>query len=108
MKINFIPKTRLGKWSVGFGAVFVSFMIISPILITLTGRQTNNEAEMNYATRPFLIALGLFAMASGLFTFVAGIISFVKYKERSIFIYITTFFGFLAVIFLLGEFLFPH
>ena len=108
MKINFMPKTRLAKWSTGFGVFFTAFMIISPILTSLNQGQEGDETQMNYATRPFLIVLGLLAMASGLLAFVTGIISLFKYKERTILIYITTFIGLLAVVFLFGEFLFPH
>ena len=103
-----MPKTRLGKWSVGFGTAFAAFLLFSPILMALNQQQVGNEIIMNTLVRPFLIAIGLLAMASGLLAFFTGIISFVKYKERSVLIYVTTFIGLLAVVFLLGEFLVPH
>lgn len=108
MKKDFKPKTRLGKWSAGFGAAFVALYLFSIIIVGLTQKQIGEEVIMNPLARPFLIATGLLAMASGLLAFFAGIISFVKYKERSVFVYITVFIGLLAVAFLIGEFLLPH
>ena len=108
MKLNFLPKTSLGKWSVGFGMALVALFLFSAILAGLSQQKTGNEIIINPIARPFLIIGGLLAVASGLSAFFTGIVSFVKYKERSIFIYITTFIGFLVVMFLLGEFLIPH
>lgn len=105
MKKNFLPKTRLGKWSMWFGVGFAAYMLfISPILMALNQK----PAGWNAWVRPFTIALSLAVMASGLLAFVTGLISFFKYKERAVLIYITIFIGLLAVLFLLGEFLFPH
>lgn len=108
MKKDFMPKTRLGKWSVRFGASFAALYLVSVIIVGLSQKQIGEEFIMNPIARPFLIVAGLLAMASGVLAFFTGIISFVKYKERSVFVYVTIFLGFLAVAFIIGEFLFPH
>ncbi|MFH1112103.1 MAG: hypothetical protein V1712_03505 [Patescibacteria group bacterium] len=101
MKTKFLPKTRLGKWSMWFGAGFIAYMVfVSPIMMALN-QQT---ADWQVWARPITIAIGLLVMASGLGAFITGFVSFFKYKERAVLIYITIFIGLLAVIFLLGEF----
>lgn len=109
MKIRILPKTRLGKWSAGFGAGFAFyFIVLSPIIMALSQQQTGEVAVLNQVTRSFLIAIGLAVMASGLLAFITALISLVKYKERAVLIYLAALIGLFAVVFLLGEFLVPH
>ncbi|MBI2670751.1 hypothetical protein HYX18_02130 [Candidatus Woesearchaeota archaeon] len=45
---------------------------------------------------------------SGILAFFTGIISIVKSKERSVLVFLATAIGLFVLIFVLGEFLFPH
>jgi len=108
MKLAFFPKTRLGKWSLRSATVFLTLFVFSLVMVGLSQRQEGEEFMMKPAVRFFLIVEGLLAMVSGLAAFFLGIVSIVKHKERSVLIYLGTFVGLLALLFLLGEFLFPH
>ena len=50
----------------------------------------------------------LLAGVSAISAMVTGIIGITKNKERSVTVFLTTAIGFLALIFIVGEFLFPH
>jgi len=108
MKLAFFPKTVLGKWSLRSAAVFLTLFVFSLVMVGLSQRQEGEEFMMKSAVRFFLIAEGLLAIVSGLAAFFLGIVSIVKYKERSVLIFLASFVGLLALFFLLGEFLFPH
>jgi hypothetical protein len=45
---------------------------------------------------------------SGIAAFVTGLISIIKSKERSILVFLVVVVGVLALLFLLGEVIFPH
>ena len=45
---------------------------------------------------------------SGLAALVTGLISIIKGRERSILVFLATLIGLFALLFLFGEFLFPH
>jgi len=47
-------------------------------------------------------------MASAILAFFTGIIGIIKSEERSILVFLTTIFGFLVLLFVLGEILVPH
>ena len=108
MKLAFFPKTVLGKWSLRSAAVFLTLFVFSLVMVGLSQRQEGEEFMMKPAVRFFLIVEGLLAMVSGLAAFFLGIVSIVKHKERSVLIYLAAFVGLLTLLFLLGEFLFPH
>ena len=56
-----------------------------------------------------LISIPMFcAGISVILAFFIGLIAIIKHKERAILVFLITLFGFLALIFILGEFLSPH
>lgn len=103
MKINFIPKTCLGKWSVGLICSF--FLIFGLFLIFIAlGQQGGGTFFGNLKLAiPFLLS-GIMGVAS----FFTGIIGIIKNKERSILVFLSTAIGFLVLVFMLGEILIPH
>ena len=104
-----IPVTPLGKWSVGL-------IVAMPILFILGTSLTNSlyasvpaggTIMADIAARPALALTMLAGMAAGISAFVTGVIAIAK-KERAILVYVACAIGGLLLIFLAGEFGFPH
>jgi hypothetical protein len=103
MKFYFIPKTLLGRWSLGLTAGLVIFFLVS-IIIVASGQEGGETFFSN-----LLISIPMFLSGlSGVAAFFTGIIGIVKSKERAVGVFITTLIGFLVLAFISGEFLSPH
>lgn len=105
-----MPKTNLGKWSVGL-------IIAMPILFAIGSSFTNTLYESipaggtifaDIASRPALALTMLAGMASGISFLITGLITIIKQKERSILVYVATIVGAALIVFLIGEFSSPH
>ena len=104
MRISILPKTLLGRWSVGLAAAFI---LVFVLLQTFYASVHRNTVPNPGPPSPF-ITMGVVAdYISGIVSFVAGLISIIKSKERSIFVFLVVAVGFLVLIWLLAEFLFP-
>lgn len=99
-----VPKTLLGKWSVGF---VVAFFLLLATGIFVTSRQ-GPRADQTFLDNPVLSIPMLSSGAAGILAFFTGSISITKRKERSILVIVATIIGFLVLDFVLGEILFPH
>ena len=110
MRLSFIPKTTLGKWSVGLiVAMPVSFFIGRSLLNLLyKSVPAGNTILEDIVERPALALTMLTGMVSGISAFITGFIAVIKQKERALFVYAAIIIGALLIIFLLGEILFPH
>lgn len=97
MKINFILKTCLGKWSVWLNAFFLIIIATSIILVNLLG-------ILSYDDRWWDIAVPVLAITI-ISAFILGIIAIIK-KERSILVYMSVIVGLLAILFILLHSLF--
>ena len=111
MKVNFMPKTRLGKWSVGFGIASVVSLALSLLAAVAIGGDAVVVATV-IAAHPLLSILNYtlsftFSLAS-LLSFFIGILTIVKHKEWSVCKYLAVLYGLAALMFVLGEFFFPH
>jgi len=104
------PDTKLGKWSIGL-------IIAMPILFFVGTSFTNTlyasvlaggSILQDIAARPALALTMLTGMAAGILAFFVGVVAVIVKKERSFFVYISTFIGMLLLVFLLGEFFSPH
>jgi len=84
-----------------FGCVL--FFILFLILVAFGHRGGDTFFDNMRLSTPILIA-GI----SGISAFFTGIIGVIKSRERSIIVFISTVVGFFALLFLLGELLFPH
>jgi hypothetical protein len=93
MNITILPKTILGKWSLGTILVGILLYMIFFIVVRLGYR-----SGVNVPASPTIL-LFISAIAS----MVIGIISVIKNKERSILIFITIVMGLLALVFLVGD-----
>jgi hypothetical protein len=103
MKITFTPKTSLGKWSIGLILAFFIFLIIFFILIELGER----GGETIFSNLKLLIPFSL-AVISAIASFFTGIMGIFKKKEKSVLVFLSTILGFLILLWILAEILFPH
>ena len=105
-----IPKTTLGKWSVGL-------IVAMPVLFVIGSSFTNSlyksvpageTIAADIAARPALALTMLAGMAAGISAFIAGLLTIVSRKENSLLVYVSTVIGALFILFLTGEIVFPH
>ena len=76
-----MPKTRIGKWSVGLLLLFGLFVL----MIILIGRRPGD---------PRVVIPGLCAAASGVATFVTALIGLFKQKDRTFLVVFCAVIGF--------------
>ncbi|MBI4743966.1 MAG: hypothetical protein HY776_03985 [Actinobacteria bacterium] len=98
-----MPKTYLGKWSVGLIIVF--FLLFWLFQVLVASGQRGGET---FFSNPLLSVPISLAGISGILAFFTGSISVVKNKERSVFVFISIALGLFVLIFVLGEILVPH
>ena len=103
MNVYYKPSTTLGKWSVWLIIGFIVLFAIFQILVAL-GQRGGDTFFSNLALSVPMSIAGI----SGISAFFTGIIGIIKYRDRSISIFISTTIGFLILLFILGEILFPH
>jgi hypothetical protein len=96
MWISILPKSSLGRWSVGLAAAFILFSILFMVLTRLGG-EPGPFALIFIAD----IVIGISFMAA----FITGLTSIIRSRERSILVYLAVLAGFCALLFYLGEFL---
>ncbi len=98
-----MPKTLLGKWSLGLIIVFFVFFNLFQLLVASGQRGGDTFFSNPMLTFPILIA-GI----SGISAFFTGIIGIIKKKERSAIVFITALMGLFILVFCLGEVIVPH
>jgi len=105
-----MPKTNLGKWSVGLIlAMFVLLFIGSSLTNTLYASVSAGGTILaDIISRPALAISMLVGFGAGISAFVTGLISIIKQKERAVLVYGSTLIGAALTLFLIAEFLFPH
>ena len=99
MRISILPKTSLGKWSIGLAVLFILLSILFTVLTRLGG-EPGPFALIFIAN----IAIGITFIAA----LITGLISVIKNKERSILVFLAVLVGFGALLFFFGEFLCTH
>jgi len=97
--MHFVPKTRLGKISV----ILILLMFLFLVLMMIIVQVQVSRANQTFFDNLWLSIPGFLGMASGITSFATGLISIIKRKERSIFVYISTFIGMMMLWFLIGE-----
>ncbi len=105
MRISILPKTSLGRWSVGLAAVF---FLLYVLLQTFYASVHRNPVPNPGPPSPVIPIAVVTDYISGIVSLVAGLISIIKSKERSFFVFLVVAVGFFTFIFLLGEILFEH
>ncbi len=91
MRISILPKTSLGRWSVGLGVAWIVFFALSEVL---TGFEVLGP-RLNPA---LAVALTIVLMGISGAAFVTGLMSMIKSKERSVFVFLTTAIGLYGLI----------
>jgi len=102
MPVNFLPKTRLGRLSVGLIIVFFLFFILVWLLMS-----SGQEGGETFFDNLLLSIPLLIAAICGFLAFFTGIISIWRQKERSISVFLATLIGLLVLWLVLGEILGP-
>ncbi len=104
------PTTVLGKVSLGF-------IVLMPVLFVIGGAMTNllyasvpagNTILEDIAGRPALAYTMLAGMLSGISAFAIGLFAITRQKDRSPLVYVATILGAMLLVFIAGEFIFPH
>jgi hypothetical protein len=103
MRVHFKPTTILGKRSAWL--IFTFAVSLASFAILVASGQRGGET---FFSNPILTVPALIAATSGIAAFIAGLISIVRSKERSISVYLAVGFGFVTLVFVLGEIIFPH
>jgi hypothetical protein len=102
-----MPNSKTGKWSVGFGIAFVVLMALSLLVAFVIGGDPT-VIEGSTVVSILVLILNAALNFSGLLSLVLGIYTIVKYKEWSVGKYLAVLYGLALLLFVLGEFLFPH
>ena len=105
-----MPKTKLGKWSVGLVvALFVLLAIVPTLDSTFyKGVEAGDTIFKDMTARPLIAFPMLLGMLSGIMAFVTGLIAIIKHKERAVLVYISTAIGALLLLFLIGDLFSPE
>ena len=108
--ISIPPKTKLGWWSLGLAAAMpvLFFMGMSFTNLLYKSVPAGGTILNDIAVRPVLALTMLAGMVSGISAFIIGLIAIIRQKERALLVYGATLIGALLIIFLFGEFIFPH
>jgi len=98
MKIDFVPKTRLGKWSVGLNAFFLIAIAAScmSVLILKILSFDDHWWDMTVAV----------AFPASIIALITGILAVKKYEERSVLVNFSIFVGLCTILFILLHSLF--
>lgn len=102
MKIDFMPKTRLGKWAVGIGIALVFLSALELVFAFAVGGDPTVVAGS-----PILSILG--AVLSIAFTlagptsFIVGVIAIIKHKEWLVCKILVVLYFLTILLFILGE-----
>lgn len=98
-----MPKTLLGKWSVGLIVLFFVLLGSGRFVAQATG----GGGETFFDNIPLALTM-LGAGLSGASAFVVGLFGVIKQRERSALVYVAMLIGFLVLAFALGEFFGPE
>jgi len=105
-----MPKTTLGKWSIGLIlAMFVLFFVGSSLTNSLYKSIPAGDTILkDIINRPGLAFSMLLGFGAGISAFVTGLTSIIKQKERTLLVFGATLIGAIMIVFLISEILFPH
>ena len=107
MKIHFMPKTTLGKWSVALIVAFIVVIVAHQVAFQLLVASGWRGGETFFSTLVATVPV-ILAGISGVSAFVTGLIGIIKSRERSVTVYLAALIGLFVQLFWLGEIIFPH
>jgi len=93
-KLHFMPKSKLGKWSFWivvycFASLYLNYWIAMVLEISIF--------------LPGFFVMGLLVISG-----ITNLISIIKYRDLAMSLFIGSLIGLLGILFVLGEFIFPH
>ncbi len=102
-----MPKTILGKWSVGlilamFALFIIGFALTDTLYESVPAGGTILE---DIVSRPALAISMLVGFGSGFSALVTGLISIIKQKERAFLVYVSTLVGATFTLYIIAELL---
>ena len=103
MKVTFLPKTVLGRWSFWLIVAFALFFLIFQLLVA-SGQRGGETFSGNW-----LLIIPIFlAVICGISSLIVGLVSIIKDKERSILVFLSGLIGLFVLFFVIGELTVPH
>ncbi len=102
-----MPNTKAGKWAVGFGIANVVLTALSLLAAAAIGGDPAVIAG-NPLFSILSVTLSVMFSLAGPLSLLLGIFTIIKYKEWSVCKYLAALYGLAVLLFVLGEFLFPH
>jgi hypothetical protein len=105
-----MPETKLGKVSVLLIIAMPVLFLIGSTLAGLLyrGLSAGSSITEDLMARPALALAMLAGMVCGISAFLTGLFAIVRQKENALSVYLATSIGGMLIVFLAGEFLFPH
>jgi len=107
MKINFKAESRAGKWAIGFGFALVVSMVLSVVFALLIGGDSK-VVENNIFLSTVAAILSIIFTLSAPLSFFVGVYAIIRHKEWAIIKPLAIFYLATLIMFLIGEFTFPH
>ena len=108
MKLSFIPKTTLGRWSVGLIIAMPIFFYIGMSFVSFyESVPAGKTIPHDIVARPGVALSMLAGFISGIAAFLTGIVGITRRKDHSVLIFLSTVLGFLMLLWCLAQFLFP-
>lgn len=103
-----MPKTKLGKWSVGLIlAMFLLFILGSSLASSLYDSVPAGDTLFeDIVGRPALALSMLAGFSAGISAFVSGLISIIKKKERAFLVFVSTLVGAAPTLYVIAELIF--
>jgi len=98
IRVSILPKTSLGRWSVGPAAAVILVIVLNILL----GPKACNVLEFNSGSielKIFFVAHCIFGMGSLL----TGLISIIKSKERSILVFLALVVGLISLVIIVSS-----
>jgi len=109
MRLSFIPKTILGKWSiVSIIAMPIFFYIGISFVSFYESVPAGKTIPHDIVVRPGVALPMLTGLISGIAAFFTGIVGIIKKNDYSVLVFLSTIIGFFALLWCLAEILFPH
>ncbi len=103
MKVQLLPQTKMGKWSIG---LIVCFFLAMGIFFVFVW--SGEKGGKTFFSNPRLAIPVLIAAATGILSFLIGIISIIKSRDRAIFTFISSLIGLLVTLWVIAEIISAH
>jgi len=109
IKINFAPKSTLGKWSIELIVIVPLLLYIGMSIVKFYGSVPAGKTILqDIIVRPGIALPMLAGFISGIAAFFTGLIGIIRKKDRSILVFLSTAIGFFVLLWCLTQFLFSY